>query len=52
MPLEINPKPDTIIRVLMVFKRLEEPIDIAEQKLETPQRTGFTAVEWGGTEIK
>ncbi len=52
MPLEINPNPDIIIRVLMTFKGLENPIDIQEQQLETPNRTGFVAVEWGGTEIK
>ena len=52
MPLEITPKPDTIIRIVMEFKGLEEPIQIKEQKLITPQRTGFTVVEWGGTEIK
>ena len=52
MPLEINPKPDTIIRVLMIFKGLENPIDIEEQELITPERNGFVAVEWGGTEIK
>lgn len=52
MPLEINPNPDTIIRVLMTFKGLENPIDVEEQKLITPERTGFVAVEWGGTEIK
>lgn len=52
MPLEINPNPDTIIRVLMTFKGLENPINVEEQKLETPERTGFVAVEWGGSEIK
>ena len=52
MPLEINPNPDTIIRVLMTFKGLQSPIDVEEQKLDTPERTGFTVVEWGGTEIK
>lgn len=52
MPLEINPRPDTIIRILMTFKGLENPIDVQEQQLETPNRTGFVAVEWGGTEIK
>lgn len=51
MPLEINPNPDTIIRVLMTFKGLENPIDVQEQTLETPNRTGFVVVEWGGTEI-
>ena len=52
MPLEINPQPDTIIRVLMIIKGLENPIDVTEQKLETPARTGFTVVEWGGAEIE
>ena len=40
-----------LIRVLMIFKRLEKPIDVNEQKLDTPQRKGFTVVEWGGTQI-
>ena len=52
MPLEIEPKPDTIIRVLMEFKGLEEYKEIKEQKLETPERNGFVVVEWGGTEIE
>lgn len=52
MPLEFSVKPDTLIRVLMEFKGLEEYIEIPEQKLETPERKGFVVVEWGGTEIK
>ena len=52
MPLEINPKPDTIIRILMIFKGLEKPIEVTQQELSTPERVGFTIVEWGGTEIK
>lgn len=52
MPLEFSVEPDTIIRVLMQFKGLENPIDVQEQHLETPNRTGFVAIEWGGTEIK
>lgn len=52
MPLEIEPKPDTVIRVVMEFKALEEPIQIQEQNLKTPERTGYIVVEWGGTEIK
>lgn len=52
MPIEINPNPDTIIRVLMTFKKLDNPINIREQQLKTPNRTGYTVVEWGGTEIK
>lgn len=52
MPLEFSKKPDSLIRVLMTYKGLENPIDVKEQQLKTPQRTGFVAVEWGGTEIK
>ena len=52
MPLEFSAKPDTLIRVLMQFKGLDKPIQVEEQKLETTERNGFVAVEWGGTEIK
>ncbi|MBE5959606.1 MAG: hypothetical protein E7254_12190 [Lachnospiraceae bacterium] len=52
MPLTINPTPDSVIRVIMTFKGLEKPIEVTEQKLITPKRTGFVAVEWGGTKLK
>lgn len=52
MPLTINPKPDTIIRVQMDFKPLEDKINVKEQILTTPTRNGFTVVEWGGSIIK
>ena len=52
MPLDINPNPDTFIRILMTYKGLNKLIEVKEQKLETPIRNGFVAVEWGGTEIK
>ena len=48
MPIEITPKPDNFIRVWMVFEALDEPIEIEEQKLVSPERNGFVAVEWGG----
>ena len=51
MPLEITPKPDTLIRVIMEFEGLDEPIEIKEQKLVQNQRKGYTVVEWGATEI-
>lgn len=51
MPLEINPKPDTIIRILMTYKPLEDKIDIKEQKLNKALRNGYTVVEWGGTKL-
>lgn len=52
MGLDISPKPDTTIRVLMAFKGLDKPIDVKEQLLEKVEKTGYTVVEWGGTEIK
>ena len=36
----------------MQYKALDSKIEIKEQQLTTPKRTGFTVVEWGGTEIK
>ncbi len=52
MKLDINPKPDTIIRVIMDFKKLDKKINIKEQTLENKQRVGFTVVEWGARELK
>lgn len=52
MPLEINPKPDTLIRVMIAYKKLDNPIEVKEQVLEpAPTRNGFVVIEWGGTEI-
>jgi hypothetical protein len=51
MGLEIEPKPDTLIRVMMTWKGLEKPVDVEEQKLPEVTRNGYTVVEWGGTEI-
>ena len=52
MPLEVTPKPDSVIRIMMDWKALDEKIEVNEQKLVTPQREGFTLVEWGGSELK
>lgn len=52
MSLEVNPKPDTIIRILMTYKKLDKKIDVKGQKLTPSVREGFTVVEWGGSEIK
>ena len=45
MPLNVEPKPDTLIRVVMDFKGLNRPVEIEEQKLETLVREGYTVVE-------
>ena len=51
MPLEIDPKPDTLIRVYMQFKVLPFKIKVKEQELDKVERSGFTVVEWGGSEL-
>ena len=51
MPLEFSVNPDTLIRVIMDYKPLNEKINIKEQELEKTIRNGFTVVEWGGRKI-
>ena len=50
--LNVNPAPDTLIRVFMAWKASETAVDLPEQELTAPERNGFTVVEWGGTEMK
>lgn len=50
--LTITPEPDSVLRVFMVFRPLEEPISVEEPELPGCQREGFTVVEWGGTELQ
>ena len=47
-PLTVNPKPDTIIRVFMDYTPLDAPVKVAPMQIRTPERVGFTVVEWGG----
>jgi len=49
--LAIEPKPDSLLRVFMMFKPLSTPINVPEQKLNRFERKGFTVVEWGGAQI-
>lgn len=49
--LSIEPAPDTLIRVFMAWKPLEQPVEIEPQQFMPTQREGFTVVEWGGTEL-
>ncbi len=50
--LNVNPAPDTLIRVFMAWQASENAVDLPEQELTAPERNGFTVVEWGGTELK
>lgn len=49
--LDVDPAPDTLIRVFMAWQASESYVSLPEQELSAPAREGFTVVEWGGTEI-
>jgi len=49
MELNVTPKPDSLIRVFLIIKKIDEPINIKEQKLVANERKGLTVVEWGGS---
>ena len=52
MPLKLSVKPDTTIRIRMIFEGLDEYREVEEQSLApAPERSGFTVVEWGGTDL-
>ena len=48
LSLNINPKPDSIIRVHLHFKIIDKKYQLKEPSILTPKRFGFTVVEWGG----
>lgn len=52
--LNVTPKPETMIRVMMVFQPLKNSMDLPKQNLEAIGKTrkGFTVVEWGGEEVR
>ncbi|MCR4597611.1 MAG: hypothetical protein K5678_01105 [Acetatifactor sp.] len=50
--LIIDPKPDTVIRIFMTWYGSKKPVEIPKQELTSPERIGFTVVEWGGSEVR
>lgn len=50
--LHIDPVPDTLIRVFMTWESSKDYVNLKPQALTAPTRTGFTVVEWGGTQIQ
>ena len=49
--LDVDPTPDSMLRVFMVFKALDKPIEIEEPEIVPFERRGFCVVEWGGSEL-
>lgn len=54
--LNVDPAPDTIVRVNMAYYESDEYVETEEQDLSVlnpsvDERKGFTLVEWGGEEV-
>ena len=49
--LNVTPLPETVIRVMMIYKPLQTKIDFPVQDISNLKKTrkGFTLVEWGGS---
>lgn len=50
--LNVKPEPESLIRVYMVFKPLDNKINVKEQIIKPINRGDYTVVEWGGSELK
>ena len=46
--LDVAPKPDTELRVYILYAKTDANQKVKSQILKTTERTGFTLVEWGG----
>ena len=46
--INITPKPDSLLRLVIHIKKVDKKQDIPKQNLTKFQRKGFVAVEWGG----
>lgn len=49
--LNIEPSPDSLIRVFMAFYPADSAVEIEPQTFESVTREGFTVVEWGGSQV-
>ena len=49
--LDIDPVPDTLIRVFMTWSPSDKYVEMEEQELSAPAREGFCVVEWGGGKL-
>lgn len=49
--LTISPTPDSILRVFMVLKPLDQAIKVTSQEIKSFNRKGFAVIEWGGAEL-
>ena len=52
MPMVLDKQPDTLLRVIMDYKALDEEIEVRPQELKSTERKGFVVTEWGGRNLK
>lgn len=50
-PLKVSPKPETSIRVFMVFEKSVHKVETGTPTINEVPRSGFTLVEWGGCNL-
>ena len=50
--LDVNPKPDSVIRVFMAWYPSDKEVKILPQDISGASRSGFSVVEWGGNKVK
>lgn len=50
--IAVNPKPETLFRLMMYYSPIPFPTSIPAQRLPQLVRKGFSVVEWGGTEAR
>ena len=48
--LDIEPAPDSLLRVFMAYYATDEEVDVEPQTFHGFEREGFTVVEWGGSQ--
>ena len=49
--LDIQPNPDSLLRVFMAWYPSEEAVELEAQSFTPFERVGFAVVEWGGCEL-
>ena len=49
--LNINPAPDSMLRIFMAYYASDTAVEIEAQKFTPFERAGFTVVEWGGGKV-
>ncbi|MCD7801332.1 MAG: hypothetical protein LUH09_00195 [Clostridiales bacterium] len=50
--LTVTPEPDSVLRVFMAWKPVDEEVELPAQQFDAFQREGFTLVEWGGCRVQ